>query len=374
MEVTPVRGAILQASHAALLREPLLLTALAAFVGTAVGLLGTVRYAEFMVSYNFSLSEMLFATAAQLSGEGLTALSLLGIPALLGGGSRRAGMRATVVGGALLCVFALASATAFFYLWYVNTAARAGTVDAFPRLAEISFWVSVFMPPAITIPFALAALWARRARFGALIGGLCISCFPLGVIWFLWRPEDASYEPSATPWLLGLMGTGVGLPETPLWIMLGVLLLREARARSYGKAELRQAEENRKKALRLYEKGLGRCELCVVDELVSEDVRDLRSGSRGRLGMERIITDLWASYPDLSVSVERQEAEGELVRTRLLLSGTDRGGVLWYPPTGRRVDFSAEFVDRFRRGELFEHEGKADTQGLLRQLGHDQQE
>jgi len=65
--------------------------------------------------------------------------------------------------------------------------------------------------------------------------------------------------------------------------------------------------------------------------------------------MDRIIGNLWASYPDLSVSVESQEAQGDLVRTRLEISGTDRGrGVMWYPPTGRRVSFEAEFFDRFR--------------------------
>jgi predicted ester cyclase len=85
--------------------------------------------------------------------------------------------------------------------------------------------------------------------------------------------------------------------------------------------------------------------------------------------MERVFTDLWRSYPDLAVSIENQEAEGDLVRTRVVLSGTDRGGVLWYPPTGRCATFAAEFVDRFSGGRLVEHSGEADTEGLLRQLG-----
>jgi predicted ester cyclase len=87
--------------------------------------------------------------------------------------------------------------------------------------------------------------------------------------------------------------------------------------------------------------------------------------------MGRIVADLWATYPDLEVSVVSQEAEGDVVRTRLVLSGTDRGsGVMWYPPTGRRVSFEAEFTDRFRAGVLVEHTWGVDTEGLLRQLGH----
>jgi predicted ester cyclase len=83
-----------------------------------------------------------------------------------------------------------------------------------------------------------------------------------------------------------------------------------------------------------------------------------------------IVADPWASYPDLEVSVESQEVEGDVVRTRLTISGTDWGsGVMWYPPTGRRVRFEAEFVDRFSGGLLVEYRGRADTGGLLRQLG-----
>jgi predicted ester cyclase len=69
--------------------------------------------------------------------------------------------------------------------------------------------------------------------------------------------------------------------------------------------------------------------------------------------------------------VVSQEAEGDLVRTRLVLSGTDRGsGVMWYPAMGRRVSFEAEFADRFRGGELLEHTGWVDNEALLRQLRH----
>ena len=141
------------------------------------------------------------------------------------------------------------------------------------------------------------------------------------------------------------------------------------------RAERRQGEENRKKALRLYKVGLGNRDPSVVEEVVSKDFRDPRPGVSGKAGMGRFVADLWASYPDLSVSVEDQEAEGNVVRTRLVLSGTDRGsGVMWYPPTGRRVSFEAEFTDRFRGGELVEHTGWVDTEGLLRQLGHRRRE
>jgi hypothetical protein len=101
----------------------------------------------------------------------------------------------------------------------------------------------------------------------------------------------------------------------------------------------------------------------VVEE-VSSDFRDPRRGVNGKGGTGRVVADLWATYPDLEVSVE-----GNVVRTRLVLSGTDWSrGVIWYPPTRRWVSFEAEFADRFR-GRAGRAHG-VDTEGFLRQLAY----
>jgi predicted ester cyclase len=169
--------------------------------------------------------------------------------------------------------------------------------------------------------------------------------------------------------LLGWYPSGVSLLEAPLWALLGAMFVRRARGGALGEAFRVGEKENLAAARRLYEDGLGRGKMSVVDELVSEDFRDLKRGSRGKIAMERVISDLRRSYPDLAVSIEGQEADEDLVRTRVVLTGTDGGGVLWYPPTGRRATFAAEFVDRFSGGRLVEHSGEADTESLLHQLG-----
>jgi predicted ester cyclase len=227
---------------------------------------------------------------------------------------------------------------------------------------------------AAVLPFALGALFeARRYRLGAV---LLVLSVPGALLVLLYAnsigAETISLgEIEALVGRLSFPGAGVGIPEAVLWVSLGVLLFGEARRRALGDLRGKAAAENRLKARRLYEEGLGLGDHAAVNEVVSEDFRDLVSGARGKPGMGRIVSDLWASYPDLSVSVEGQETEGDLVRTRLSISGTDRGrGVMWYPPTGKRVSFGAEFVDRFSGGLLVEHTGEADTEELLRQLGH----
>jgi predicted ester cyclase len=362
----------IRASPAALLREPLAWAALTAFVGSAVGLAGTFAWASWEGSLGAyeplgpTPSPPLLASWGGPVGGLLAALSLLGVAPLLGRGSW-----AAWVGVMLLLVWLAASLSFALYssLRPPEPNLTGAPPFAFLVLVHASFWLG----SAAVLPLALGALFvAGKRRLGVVL--LVLSVPGMLPVFLYVPPVGADISLSEITALIGPLsfpGAGVGVPEAILWVSLGVLLLREARLRALSKLWQSVTRENEQKARRLYEEGLGSGDLTVVDALVAEDFRDLKRGSRGKLGMERFITDLWASYPDLSVSVEGQEAEGDLVRTRLFLSGTDRGsGVMWFPPTGRRVGFKAEFVDRFRGGKLVEHAGEADTEELLRQLGH----
>lgn len=359
-----------------LLREPLSWAAAATFVGAAVGLAGTSRLAAWFGSLGDSPSPpSALVWLLPPAGELLAAVSLIGVLPLLGG--RQAARVARLLGVplVLLLLVTLAGNAAWQFGWIPRGGATAsGGASAFYGAVLA---LGLCLPPLAVLPFAAAAFLARDVRVGTLLLGI----FALAVPHLLVRqivfggtfgevPQDV-----AASVLLGGIGVGVSLPEASFWGLFGVVLFRAARRRVRGEEFRAREEANARAARRLYVEALGAGDASVVDELVSEGFRDLKSGARGRLGMERLLADLRASYPDLAVSVVGQEAEGDLVRTRLVLSGTDRGrGVLWYPPTGRSVSFEAEFSDRFRKGELVEHAGRADTAGLLQQLGHHDEE
>jgi predicted ester cyclase len=231
----------------------------------------------------------------------------------------------------------------------------------------VAYVATELLGSAAVLSLGLGAFFSGARRLGAVL--LILGVPAEGLFFYAYNALTATgaYGVQLAVTTELLFGADLGVVEACLFALLGAMLLGGARRRALAKAE----EENCKKALRLYEVGLGKNDPSVVEEVVSEDFHDPRRGVSGEGGMERIVSDLWASYPDLEVSVEGQEAEGEVVRTRLVLSGTDRGsGVMWYPPTGRWVSFEAEFTDRFRGGELVEHTGWVDTDGLLRQLGH----
>ena len=164
-------------------------------------------------------------------------------------------------------------------------------------------------------------------------------------------------------------------PEDYLWVaFLGLVFLlllwatRRWRARKAEERCREVAEENRCKARSLYEEAFGAGDLSVVDEVVGEVFFDHRERHCGPHGLKRAIADIRRTFPDLRVSIEEQETEGDMVTTRCVLHGTDRGGLLWYPPTGRRAIFAVKYTDRFSDGVLVEHWGGSDTGSLLEQL------
>lgn len=366
----PVRGR----TPTRLLREPLWWAALAAFVGTALGVLGMFRQAT-LPDETFYLDprSQLLADVCGALGESLTMLSALGVLCLVRGRLSRTGRRAALVGAALLGLLLAAEVLGIAASVYRNTGDRArGYVESpLSGLEAAALWGGTFLPCAVLLCLAVASFGGRQGRLGFALSGLALLAVPYAFVRVLASPPELGAEPATFFWLfaLGWWPAGVSLVQAPLWTAFGVMLLRRARARAFGEAFLSRDKENLRAARRLYEKGLGRGDASVLDDLVSEDFRDLKRGSRGKPAMERVFSALWKSYPDLAISVEAQEAQDGLVRTRLLISGTDKGGVLWYPPTGKRVTFTALFVDRFRDSELVEHEGEADTEGLLGQLG-----
>jgi predicted ester cyclase len=173
----------------------------------------------------------------------------------------------------------------------------------------------------------------------------------------------------------GPTGTATTDPlEIVGWAMiLGLVFLfwaaRKWRRRKAEDQRRAEAEENRRKARRLYEEAFGAGDFLVIDEVVAEEFFDHHGRRRGQEGLKRTIASLRCTFPDLRISVEEQNAKGDTVMTRCTLRGTDRGGVLWYPPTGKRAAFAATYTDRFSGGVLVEHRGGSDTAGLLEQLG-----
>lgn len=221
-----------------LLREPLLWAAAAAFVGAAVGLAGTSRLAAWFGSMSVSPSGSPISSSALVwlvppAGELLAAVSLIGVLPLLGGVPRAARVARLLGVPLVLLILVPFFGTVAFALGWIP---RGG---ATPSGGPPAFYVAVValglcLPPVAVLPFAAAAFLARDARVGAMLLGLFVVAVPHLMVRQLVFGDTFGELPRdvAASVLLGGIGTGVSLPEAPLWALFGVVLFRAARQRA----------------------------------------------------------------------------------------------------------------------------------------------
>jgi steroid delta-isomerase-like uncharacterized protein len=114
-------------------------------------------------------------------------------------------------------------------------------------------------------------------------------------------------------------------------------------------------------------------DLSVADEIVSPDYVRHDPGDPaafdGIEGVKQLVTLVRTSMPDLQLTIQDMIAEGDRVVSRYAGSGTDLGGYMGQPPTGKRITMSAIQVFRIQDGKIVESWAQRDDVGILRQLG-----
>jgi predicted ester cyclase len=109
-----------------------------------------------------------------------------------------------------------------------------------------------------------------------------------------------------------------------------------------------------------------------VEDFIGPDYVDHYAGEDAPTGpgvMAEHIRDVRATYPDLHVTIEQQFADGDVVISRVLATGTHQGSWLGMAPTGKRVRITVVNIDRVRDGRIIEHWGTANTLEALLECG-----
>ena len=89
----------------------------------------------------------------------------------------------------------------------------------------------------------------------------------------------------------------------------------------------------------------------------------------GLEGDKAFIGGMLSAFPDTQYTIEKQEAEGDTVRTWLTYTGTNTGSLNGAPPTGKRATVKVMTTDRIANGKIAESWAEWDPQDMLRQLG-----
>ena len=78
---------------------------------------------------------------------------------------------------------------------------------------------------------------------------------------------------------------------------------------------------------------------------------------------------MWAAFPDLRHTVDRQMADGDMVATCATVRGTHHGPLLGAPSTGKEVAFLVLMMNQVADGRIVLHYGLPDWMALLGLLG-----
>ncbi len=132
-----------------------------------------------------------------------------------------------------------------------------------------------------------------------------------------------------------------------------------------------KAKENEAAVRRYIEECWNDHDLANIDELVSPDyLNHAAAAAEYRHGAVRhILNWLFSVFPDHHFDIEDAVADGDKVAVRGTCSGTHRGELWGFPPTGGH--FAVQQVHWFRvaDGKLAEHWAVRDDLGMMRQLG-----
>ena len=111
-----------------------------------------------------------------------------------------------------------------------------------------------------------------------------------------------------------------------------------------------------------------------IDEIIGPNfVLHVWGDDIGRDAVGYAFEHVWLSaFPDLSVEVHLQVAEGDLVADHLTFSGTHTGEPFHgIPPSGAAFSFTQTTISRIEDGMIAEIWEDLDWHGLLRALGGD---
>jgi predicted ester cyclase len=92
---------------------------------------------------------------------------------------------------------------------------------------------------------------------------------------------------------------------------------------------------------------------------------------RGPEGQKAFASVFLAAFPDVHCTIERQEVDGDVVKTWMRFNGTQTGALMDIPPTGNRASVPVLSIDRIQDDKIVESRTEWDPNDMLRQLGVD---
>ncbi len=132
-------------------------------------------------------------------------------------------------------------------------------------------------------------------------------------------------------------------------------------------------EENNAICMRFFDSAWNKGDL--LEELILPDAVDHSTvggkdkQERGSASFRHIVGMFRAAMPNIQLTVDDQIFTADRVVHRWHLTGTDTGGVMGMPASGKQLTFTGTTIVRMENGKIAERWANVDELGLLQQLG-----
>ena len=82
-------------------------------------------------------------------------------------------------------------------------------------------------------------------------------------------------------------------------------------------------------------------------------------------GMKQHLVDVKKTYPDYTMKILKQYADGDYVISEFIMEGTHEGEWIGIKPTHKRLSFTGVDIDKVVDGKIAEHGGAVNTYDTL---------
>ncbi len=131
-------------------------------------------------------------------------------------------------------------------------------------------------------------------------------------------------------------------------------------------------EQNKELVRRYIEKIINTGDVSRIEPYLGNEYAEMFEGKRYPIGIEGAkehVHGVRQVYPDLTLTVDHQIAEGEWVATSITARGTHKGTWMGIKPTGRLLTYTGVNINRVVNGKIVEHGGAANMLAPLLEAG-----
>ena len=131
------------------------------------------------------------------------------------------------------------------------------------------------------------------------------------------------------------------------------------------------ATENKELVREIFEQGMNEQRADVFDRLLAEEYvnHDMPAPAPGPQGFRQVMQMFWSAFPDARVEIEEIVAEGDLVATRGVFTGTHEAEFMGTPASGAAIRVPYMDFWRIEDGRARENWVRLDMATLMQQIG-----